>query len=117
MPKKPPGASNNIFYGRSYMKTINGREYVQFLTEIKSRIIMARELSRRDDKELIKLYRDIARSIIEQQGKYKRGDALVEKLTDDLKEDFKKTFGFSAPNLWSMCQPYECLSGLKINKL
>jgi len=89
------------------MKNIIGREYVRFLNEIKSRIISARiKAVRSVNKELIKLYWDIGRSIIERQEKYKWGDAVVEKLANDLKEDFKSTFGFSVQNLWYMRQFY-----------
>jgi len=84
-----------------------GKEYVRFLNEIKSRIISARiKAVRSVNKELIKLYWDIGRSIIERQEKYKWGDAVVEKLANDLKEDFKSTFGFSVQNLWYMRQFY-----------
>lgn len=89
------------------MKDIIGKEYIRFLNEIKSRIISARiKAVRSVNKELIKLYRDIGRSIIERQEKYKWGDAVVEKLANDLKEDFKSTFGFSVQNLWYMRQFY-----------
>ena len=89
------------------MKNMIGKEYVRFLNEIKSRIISARiKAVRSVNKELIKLYWDIGRSIIERQEKYKWGDAVVEKLANDLKEDFKSTFGFSVQNLWYMRQFY-----------
>jgi len=89
------------------MKSIVGKEYISFLNEIKSRIISARiKAVRSVNKELIKLYWDIGRSIIERQEKYKWGNAVVEKLANDLKEDFKSTFGFSVQNLWYMRQFY-----------
>ena len=89
------------------MKSIIGKEYISFLHEIKSRIISARiKAVRSVNKELIKLYWDIGRSIIERQEKYKWGNAVVEKLANDLKEDFKSTFGFSVQNLWYMRQFY-----------
>lgn len=89
------------------MKNIISKEYIGFLNEIKSRIISARiKAVRSVNKELIKLYWDIGRSIIERQEKYKWGDAVVEKLANDLKEDFKSTFGFSVQNLWYMRQFY-----------
>jgi predicted nuclease of restriction endonuclease-like (RecB) superfamily len=87
------------------MKNIMGKEYIIFLNEIKSRIVMARiQAIKSVNKELIKLYWDIGRAIVERQEKYKRGDAVVEKLATDLKGDFKTTFGFSAQNLWYMRQ-------------
>lgn len=84
-----------------------GKEYLTLLNEIKSRIAAARiQASRSVNNGLIQLYWDIGRSIIERQEKYKWGDAVVEKLANDLKEDFKSTFGFSVQNLWYMRQFY-----------
>jgi len=89
------------------MKNTIGNEYIKFLNEIKSCIVTARiQAIRSVNKELIKLYWDIGRTIVERQKKYKWGDAVVEKLANDLKEDFKTTFGFSAQNLWYMRQFY-----------
>lgn len=89
------------------MKNIAGKEYIKFLNEIKSRIVMARiQAIKSVNKELIKLYWDIGRAIVERQEKYKWGDAVVEKLATDLKGDFKTTFGFSTQNLWYMRQFY-----------
>ncbi len=89
------------------MKNTIGTEYIKFLDEIKSRIVTARiQAIRSVNKELIKLYWDIGRAIVERQKKYRWGDAVVEKLANDLKEDFKTTFGFSTQNLWFMRQFY-----------
>lgn len=89
------------------MKNIIGKDYIKFLNGIKSRIASARiKAARSVNKELIKLYWDIGRNIVEQQEKHKWGGAVVEKLANDLKEDFKNTFGFSVQNLWYMRQFY-----------
>ena len=89
------------------MKNTIGTEYIKFLNEIKSRIVTARiQAIRSVNKELIKLYWDIGRTIVERQKKYKWGDAVVEKLANDLKYDFKTTLGFSTQNLWFMRQFY-----------
>jgi len=92
---------------RKMMKNIVGKEYVKFLEEIKSRIVTARiKAIRSANKELIRLYWDIGKSIVGRQEKYKWGDAVVEKLANDLKEEFKSTSGFSVQNLWYMRQFY-----------
>ncbi|MBU4305595.1 MAG: hypothetical protein KJ893_08280 [Candidatus Omnitrophica bacterium] len=89
------------------MKSMIGKEYAVFLNEIKSRIVSARiHAIRSVNKELIKLYWDIGKSIVERQEKYKWGNAVVERLALDLKADFKGTFGFSVQNLWYMRQFY-----------
>jgi len=89
------------------MKTTIGKDYINLLNEIKSRIFTARiQPSRLVNKELIRLYWDIGRTIVNRQKKYKWGDAVVEKLANDLKEDFTTTFGFSTQNLRYMRQFY-----------
>jgi len=94
--------------GRETVKNIvNNKEYIKFLNEIKTRIAAARiKAIRSVNKELIRLYWDIGKNIIDRQEKYKWGDAVVEKLSNDLKEEFKSTSGFSAQNLWYMRQFY-----------
>jgi len=88
-------------------KSIIGKEYVQFLDEIKARIFTARiQAIRSVNKDLIKLYWEIGKSIVERQRKYKWGNAVVEKLANDLQEDFKTSSGFSVQNLWYMRQFY-----------
>lgn len=85
------------------MKNVIGKEYVVFLNEIKSRIVSARiQAVRSINRELIRLYWDIGKTIVERQKKYKWGDYIVETLARDLQRDFKTTFGFSAQNLWYM---------------
>lgn len=85
------------------MKNIIGKEYVKFLNEIKSRVITARVHAIKSvSQELIKLYWDIGKSIVEQQEKYKWGDAIVEKLANDLVAEFEGARGFSVQNLWRM---------------
>jgi predicted nuclease of restriction endonuclease-like (RecB) superfamily len=85
-----------------------GTEYIKFLNEIKSRIITARiQAIQSVNKELIKLYWDIGKTIVERQKKYKWGDAVVEKLANDLKEAFPQAHGFSKRNIWNMRRFYE----------
>lgn len=90
------------------MKNIIGREYINFLNEIKSRIVTARiQAIRSVSKELIKLYWDIGKGIVERQQKYKWGDNIVEALARDLKDEFPQAHGFSERNLWNMRRFYE----------
>lgn len=50
------------------MKNAISKEYIKFLNEIKSRIVTARiQAIRSVNKELIKLYWDIGRAIVERQ--------------------------------------------------
>ncbi|MBU0548508.1 MAG: DUF1016 family protein [Candidatus Omnitrophica bacterium] len=85
------------------MKNTIGTEYIKFLNEIKSRIVTAQiQAIRSVNKELIKLYWDIGRTIVERQKKYKWGDAVVKRLALDLSAEFNSMAGFSVQNLWRM---------------
>ena len=85
------------------MKNIIGKEYIQFLNEIKSCIVSARIKAYRSvNKEHIKLYWDIGRSIIERQERYGWGQSVVEKLAVDLTAEFNGAVGYSVQNLWRM---------------
>lgn len=85
-----------------------GKEYLKFFNEIRSRITTARiQAIRSVNKELITLYWDIGKSIVERQQKYKWGDNIVEALARDLKEALPESRGFSERNVWSMRRFYE----------
>lgn len=85
------------------MKKIIGREYINFLNEIKSRIVSARiQAIRSVNKELIKLYWDIGKSIVERQKRFGWGKGVVEQLSRDLINEYANFEGFSPDNLWRM---------------
>ncbi|MFH1259508.1 MAG: DUF1016 N-terminal domain-containing protein [Elusimicrobiota bacterium] len=85
------------------MKHVMGKEYIQFLTEIKSRILTARiQAFRSVNDELLKLYWDIGRIIVARQDQYGWGQSVVENLAGDLTAEFDGTAGFSVQNLWRM---------------
>jgi len=84
------------------------KNYKSFLTEIKSKIISARiSAARRINKELIKLYWGIGKTIVDRQKKYGWGKHVVEKLAHDLQREFDINYGFSVQNLWYMRQFYQ----------
>lgn len=90
------------------MKKILGKEYLTFLNEVKSRIVTSRiQAILSVNKELIRLYWDIGKTIAARQKKYKWGDAVIEQLACDLKEVFPGSLGFSERNLWNMRRFYE----------
>ncbi len=85
------------------MKNIVGKEYIKFLNEIKSRIVTARiQAIRSVNKELIKLYWDIGKSIVERQKQFGWGKGVVEQLSQDLTNEYATFEGFSRDNLWRM---------------
>jgi len=79
------------------------REYVEFVTELKARIRAARvSAARAVNRDLILLYWDIGRGIVERQEKLGWGKSIVEHLARDLQAEFPGSQGFSARNLWYM---------------
>jgi predicted nuclease of restriction endonuclease-like (RecB) superfamily len=82
--------------------------YADLLQEIKQRIRSAQyEALRAVNRELIGLYWDIGRLIIERQQGDTWGRAVVEQLAHDLQAEFPGIGGFSAANLWRMRRFYE----------
>ena len=60
-------------------------DYTTFLTEVKGRIQTARlQAGRAVNRELVMLYWDIGRGIVEKQQKSGWGEAVVERLASDL---------------------------------
>lgn len=85
------------------MKTVLSKEYAVFLNEIKSRIVSARiQAVQSINRELIRLYWDIGKSIVEQQEKFRWGKGIVEQLSRDLAREYANLEGFSRDNLWRM---------------
>jgi len=82
------------------IKTI---EYAELLKNIKERITEAQyQALKTVNKELIALYWDIGRLIVERQTDKSWGKSVVQKLAKDLQVEFLGIKGFSASNLWRM---------------
>jgi predicted nuclease of restriction endonuclease-like (RecB) superfamily len=82
-------------------------DYARFLAALKDRIRDARiSAARSVNHELITLYWDIGRAIVEKRADSGWGDAVVEKLSRDLIREFPGIRGFSSQNLWRMQQFY-----------
>jgi len=72
---------------------------------VKMRIRSARTAAARTiNRELILLYWDIGRGIVEKQQQLGWGKSVVERLSGDLKSEFPETTGLSADNLWRIRQ-------------
>ena len=85
------------------MKIVKNNNYGKFLREIKERIYRAQyDALKAVNKELISLYWDIGRGVVEKQKKYGWGKSVVEKLADDLQKEFPGIKGFSSRNIWNM---------------
>ena len=82
-------------------------EYTVLLSDIKQRIRTAQyEALKTVNKELISLYWDIGRMIVERQEGRTWGKSVVEQLAKDLQAEFHGIKGFSSQNLWYMRQFY-----------
>ncbi|MEK7728352.1 MAG: PDDEXK nuclease domain-containing protein [candidate division KSB1 bacterium] len=90
------------------MNKLIQKDYAELLGEIKQRIRAAQyEALKAVNKELISLYWDIGRMIVERQKGKTWGKSVVERLAKDLQAEFSGISGFSAQNLWRMKQFYE----------
>jgi len=90
------------------------QDYPGLLTEIKERIRSAQyEALKAVNKELVGLYWDIGRMIVERQDIEGWGKAVVEQLAADLRTEFPGEGGFSASNLWRMKAFFEAYTGLE----
>lgn len=82
-------------------------DYSSWLVSIKARIQSARiSAARAANRELILLYWDLGRGIVEKQQALGWGKSVVERLSADLQAEFPGAKGFSANNLWLMRQFY-----------
>ena len=90
------------------------QDYPGLLTEIKERIRSAQyEALKAVNKELVGLYWDIGRMIVERQDVEGWGKAVVEQLAADLRTEFPGVGGFSSSNLWRMKAFFETYTGLE----
>ncbi len=89
------------------MKIEKTQQYVEFLKEINDRIREAQINALKSvNKQLILLYWDIGKRIVEKQKTEKWGDSVIEGLAYDLQNSFPGIKGFSARNLWNMRDLY-----------
>lgn len=83
-------------------------DYAALLVEIKERVRSAQLAAfRAVNKELVGLYWDIGRMIVDRQAGETWGKAIVQQLAGDLRQEFPGVGGFSSSNLWRMKALYE----------
>jgi len=81
------------------------KTYLSFVREIKERVVSARiSAARAVNRELILLYWEIGKGIVDKQKEHGWGQSVVEMLAKDLKMALPDVTGFSADNLWRMRQ-------------
>jgi len=85
----------------------NNVGFSDFVIEIKQKILLAQyEALKAVNKELITLYWEIGKSIVEKQESLGWGKSVVKNLADELQKEFVGIKGFSVQNLWNMRQFY-----------
>ena len=78
-------------------------DYESLLSEVKERVRTAQYAALKSvNKQLVGLYWDIGRIIVERQAGETWGQAIVQQLAGDLRNEFPGVGGFSASNLWRM---------------
>ncbi len=88
--------------------------YAQFFTSVKERVRSAQYAALKAvNSELVGLYWDIGRMIVERQVGETWGKAIVKQLAGDLQREFPGIGGFSASNLWRMKAFFESYVGIE----
>ncbi|MDQ1337574.1 MAG: hypothetical protein QG617_541 [Campylobacterota bacterium] len=86
---------------------IENSNFTTFVQEIKTKILSSQyEALKAVNKELINLYWDIGKNIVEKQEKFSWGKSIVQNLATELQKEFVGMKGFSVQNLWNMRQFY-----------
>lgn len=83
------------------MNKIKPSDYQDFVKEIKEKIYQSQVRALQAvNRELLVLYTEIGRSIVEKQEQLGWGKSIIENLANDLQNEFPGMQGFSARNLW-----------------
>jgi predicted nuclease of restriction endonuclease-like (RecB) superfamily len=109
MKAKPPNASVRRSADTTLLIT---SEYRRFIEDLKARIAAARlSAARAVTCDVILLYWDIGRGIVEKQKVLGWGDSVVELVARDLRRAFPESRSFSSDNVWRMRQFHLTYSG------
>jgi len=86
---------------------ITSSEYRRFIEDLKTRVVSSRiSAARGVNRDLILLYWDIGRGIVEKQRLLGWGESVVEVVSADLRRAFPRMTGFSPRSLRSIKQLY-----------
>ena len=101
MPKKKITSGKQTSSAPSEASTPVPSDYPQLLSAIKLRIRTARvQAHLAANRELVHLYWDLGRLIVERQKIEGWGKAVIERLSSDLFQEFPEMSGFTSRNLW-----------------
>ena len=96
-------------------KLISSPDYIAWLGELRSRIQSARiSAARSVNRELILLYWDIRRGIVEKQEELGWGESVIERNSGDLRQAFPEAKGFSPRNLRDMKRLFSAYTNAEI---
>ena len=88
-------------------QAVSHPDYPAFLAALKERIVHARTTAARAvNRELVLLYWDIGRAIVEKQQLLGWGESVIDRLSTDLQDAFPRTTGFSPRNMRDMKRFY-----------
>ena len=88
-------------------KLTNQTEFHQLVIEAKTMIRAAKYRALKAvNRELINLYLQLGKLIVERQSQYSWGRSVVDKLSQELQLEFPAQTGFSSRNLWLMREFY-----------
>jgi len=86
---------------------VASQEYKEFITNLKSKIKSAQLKAHiKVNEELLRLYWDIAKQIVQKQKDSSWGDKVLENISKDLKKEFPNMSGFSLRNIQYMKKWY-----------
>ena len=93
--------------------------FTAFVKDIKSKILSSQyEALKAVNKELINLYWEIGKNIVEKQELFGWGKSVVQNLSKELQKEFVGMKGFSERNLWNMRNFYiEYKDNIKLQTL
>lgn len=88
-------------------KALSHPDYAAFLEALKERILCARiSAARAVNQDLLRLYWDIGRGIVEKQRVLNWGESVINRVSSDLQAAFPQSTGFSSRNLRDMKRFY-----------
>ena len=78
-------------------------DYPEFLDQLKQRVRQSQTKAALSvNRELIQLYWDVGRQIVERQEQEGWGKSVIDRLAADIQRDFPRIRGFSPGNIWRM---------------
>ena len=82
---------------------IDNSQFNLFVDDIKDKILSSQYQALKSvNTELINLYWEIGKSIVQKQEQHGWGKSVVKNLSDELRREFVGIKGFSTQNLWNM---------------